>query len=210
MFRSAGVHSIAALRHFREALCNFGAEATSALDAIMVEIHRTQDWLEHDQLKYWQVEIRRRQEAVVNAKAELDRARIAATFGRSPDCTDQKKALLRARQRLEEAEEKLAATKRWGRIVETEVSDFQGPAQQFSNLLAGNLPQALAELDRLSAALEAYLSLPPAAARGERDVGQAFQPDAAAEHAGANPPAGAPGTAGSDGETLGLESPTYE
>jgi hypothetical protein len=67
--------------------------------------------------------------------------------------------LRRAQARLQEAEEKLLAVRRWGMVLEREVEDYQGPSQQLSNLLEADLTMAVAHLDQLITSLEAYLSL---------------------------------------------------
>jgi hypothetical protein len=51
--------------------------------------------------------------------------------------------------------------KRWSRILDKEVGEYQGPAQQLSNMLVANLSQAVAELGRMVTALDAYVALPP-------------------------------------------------
>ncbi|MEX0711108.1 MAG: hypothetical protein WD278_02085, partial [Pirellulales bacterium] len=157
----AGVYSIAALDDFRAALCSVAAEARQALVAVDLEAARMLEWIQEHQVKHWRSELRRRQEAVTNAKADLDRARISAMFGRPADCIDQKRALQRAKLRLEEAEEKIKAVKHWGRLIEQELAEFKGPFQQLDTTLSVALPLAAAELDRLIAALEAYAATPP-------------------------------------------------
>lgn len=155
----AGVHSIEALADFKAALAGFKAQANDALSEMELEIRRANDWLRHDQLNYWQSEVRHRQDEVAQAKADLDRSRISATFGRTPDCTDQKVALKKARLRLEDAERKVDAVRHWSRVVEKETAEYLGPAQQLANLLAGHLPQAIEELERMMVALESYVAL---------------------------------------------------
>lgn len=174
--RSASVRSIQALEDFKAVLCNFDQEARDALTAVELEIRRTVDWIGDDQYKYWQVEARRREETVLHAKADLDRCRIAATFGRPPDCTDQKKALQKAKARLVEAEEKIEAVKRWRRQLEQEVADFQGPSQQLSSMLAVDVPRAAAELQRMILALESYVAVSHGSASAPQTRGATAAP----------------------------------
>ncbi|MBI3462146.1 MAG: hypothetical protein HY000_03665 [Planctomycetes bacterium] len=156
---AAGVGSLDALKEFRAALCRFIKDAGDALLAVDLELRRAQEWLQLDRPRYWQAEIRRREEAVLHAKADLSRAKTTAMFGNTAGCTDQKVALRRAQARLEEAKEKLLTVRRWAMVLEREVEDFKGPSQQLSNLLEADLVAAVAQLDQSITALEAYLSL---------------------------------------------------
>ena len=131
------------------------------LGAVEVEIRRMLDWLTHDQLKYWQVEIRRREDAVGEARADLNRCLMSTASEGVPSCSDQKKALEKAKRRLTEAQEKLEKVKQWSRVVEQEVSEYRGPAQSLNNMLDGTLPMGMALLDRKIAMLEAYADMLP-------------------------------------------------
>lgn len=158
---SANVRSIHMLHEFRAVLVRFREDSSQALGAVEVEIRRMIDWLTHDQLKYWQAEIRRREDAVGEARADLNRCLMSSAADGVPSCSDQKKALEKAKKRLEEAQGKLEKVKQWSRIVEQEVSEYRGPAQSLNNLLDGDVPIALALLDRKIATLEAYADIMP-------------------------------------------------
>jgi hypothetical protein len=158
---SANVRSIQMLHEFRASLVTFREESGQALGAVEVEIRRMIDWLTHDQLKYWQVEMRRREDVVGEARADLNRCLMATASEGVPSCSDQKKALEKAKRRLTEAQEKLEKVKQWSRVVEQEVSEYRGPAQSLGNLLDGALPTGLALLDRKVAMLEAYAEMLP-------------------------------------------------
>ncbi len=155
----AGVGSLETLKDFRASLCRFIKEAGDALLSVDLELRRTQEWLQLDRGRYWQAEIGRREEAVLHAKADLSRAKTTAMFGNAAGCTDQKVALRRAQIRLEEAKEKLATVRRWAMVMDREIEDYKGPAQQVSNLLDAELVQAVSRLDQSITALEEYLSL---------------------------------------------------
>ncbi len=154
----AHVHSLSALAELRAALLTFEAEARDALCQVDLEIRRFLDWLGHDMVKNWQAEIRRREDLVAHAKADLERARLSAAFGDEPDCTDQKVALARAKRRLAEAEEYLRITRRWLPAAEKEATDYRGPTQQLVNFLDADIPAATSRLERMLAALEGYIA----------------------------------------------------
>ncbi len=158
MSQSARVASIEALVDFRAALCTFGEEAKETLAGVQLAIQRTQDWLE-GQAKLWQHETRRAEDAVAEAKTELARRKMMRVGDRAADTTEQEKALRRALARLEHAEEKLAATRRWLPALRREVDEYQGPARQLAGVLEGEQPRALALLLQKTDTLEAYIGL---------------------------------------------------
>jgi hypothetical protein len=159
MNQSADVASFEALKDFKAGLCQFGTDASDALCAIELQIHRTFDWLQ-DQLKFWQRTIRDMEEEVVQAKAELAQRKFPNALGRIPDCTVQEEALERAERRLAYAEEKVETVRRWSnRLLPYAVTEYQGPAKQLATFLESDLPHAVVLLDRKIASLEAYLAL---------------------------------------------------
>src|SRR5438105_13737992 len=78
MSESARVTSIDALRDWKEALCVFKQDAAEALCANEMEIRRFFDWLD-EQTKYWQNEVRRREDLVVQARNALVRKKMMVT-----------------------------------------------------------------------------------------------------------------------------------
>lgn len=156
---AADVRSIPMLRDFRAALANFGSEAKEASAVNDMTCRRGIEWFQNDLGKYWQSEIRKREEALTNARADYERCRMQSFGGRPPDCTDQKVAMRKAQIRLEEAQEKLKLQKKWSRVLDEEMQDYQGQSQQLSDMLSGEIPKAMAELDRMLSALEAYIGV---------------------------------------------------
>ena len=133
---SAHVQSLDALREFRLALIKFREEGSQAMAAIELEIQRAMDWLTHDRIKYWQHQIRLREDQVNEAKMALHRCKLRTNpDGTSPACDDEKKLLAKAKYLLEEAYEKLELTKKWIQVVTQEISEYRGPAQQMTQLI---------------------------------------------------------------------------
>jgi chromosome segregation ATPase len=158
MSSPARVTSVAALEDLRAALGTFGGEARDVLAAVALEIRRTLDWLD-EQLGLWKKEVRRSEDEVFQARQELARRKMMRIGGRPPDCTEQEKALLRARARLEHAEGQVEKTRQWLRDLPTAVTEYEGRARQLQNLIEGDLPRATALLGRKVEALEAYVAL---------------------------------------------------
>jgi hypothetical protein len=162
MSDSARVLSVDALKDFRTDLCLFSDRAKDGLSSIQMAIQHTFDWLD-DQGSYWQREVRRWEEAVNQARAELARRKMIRIGDRSPDCTEQEDILRAALHRLDEAEDKLARTRRWQPAFRRAVDEYLGPARQLGGFLEGEQPRALALLQQKIDALEAYaqLTAPP-------------------------------------------------
>ena len=91
MGQSARVTSIETVERFRNALCEFGKDVQDSLGAAEMQIHRTFDWLA-ERLKYWQHQIRVREEELVRAKIELTSRKFANRDGKGAGITDQEKA----------------------------------------------------------------------------------------------------------------------
>src|SRR4051812_7152130 len=130
---TAQVHGIEKLATFKDALARFGVEAQEALDTAAVAIRRTLDEL-HDRLKFWQAEVYRRQEDVNRARADLAHSR-ALHEGRHTGTTEQEITLLKAQQRLREAEAKVEAVRRWLRRLPDAIAEYQGVARHLAGML---------------------------------------------------------------------------
>lgn len=186
MSQSAQVQSIDAIKAFREALCTFGVDAQAALCSADAEIRRVVDWL-HAQLEAWQRAVRERQEEVTRAKQALIQRRWGHTEGKGPGTTEQEVALRKAQHRLQEAEAKVQAVRRWIQQLPQALIEYEGHARQLSGWLEADLRQGLAVLDRKLDALDAYVHLAPG-------PGAPPAPAAAAPAEGVAPAAAAPTT----------------
>jgi hypothetical protein len=158
MAAGAKVISIEIIRDFRAALASFAEDARMALSEAGADVQRTLWWVQHDQLAHWQREIKKRNDKVQQAKSDLYKAQLASRDER-PSCVIERKALAKAQAALDEATDKLAKVKRWALTLEKEMMLFRGQCQQLAHALDGDVPNALARLERMTDALQAYLSL---------------------------------------------------
>ena len=128
---------------------------------------------------------------------QLQQAQVSRRIaGHEPACVDEKRALDRAKRRLETAQQKVEAVKHWTHVIERAVDEFQQSRTQFATWLDTDVVQAVAVLARMTDALESYTSLgvpaalaatPPSeqaaakvpAAAGETPTGQTSTPAAA-------------------------------
>lgn len=183
MSRSAKVQSIDALDHLSLAVRAFAQEASAALDEVRMDLHRALQWVQYDQKDYWSQESRRAQEAVAEARINLERKRMFRYGDQEPSCQEEKKALEAAKRRVDRAREKMEAVKRWSRLLERESHECRGGIAPLGDWLQADAPRALAMLKRLSLALESYvdLVLPAQGAATEGAARSSDEGNAAAE-----------------------------
>ncbi len=203
MSSGANVGSIDAVRYFRAVMHTFAKEASEALSTFDTEVARTLDWLLDEMPQYWKNEIRRCEELVQECRIDLERCKnTPLPGGGTPSCIEQKKALEKAKVRLEYSHEKLDATRRWGQVAQREASEYTGRSNQLASVFDSELPQAILELDRALRALESYQALrapigevaPAGMSAGTPGTQSTVRPEpvvAAAGGESAAPPAGA-------------------
>jgi len=159
MSQAARVLSVQALRDFRVSMNKFIEEARNALSGVDMELRRTRDWLERDQLGYWQMQVKRRQEAVMNARSELHKRQIAAKGSDAISDTEQKEALREAQRKLRVAEEKVATVKRLVPVFHHALAEYKSCASPLNDHLSGGIERSLAVLEKMVRSLEEYLAL---------------------------------------------------
>lgn len=153
----AKVNDLAVLADFRVALADFAGQVRRALTDVQLEVRRGMEWITVDRPAHWRYEARRSGEALAHAKDELAHARTYKQIGDYiPACIDEKKAVEKAKKRLEHAEEKVEITRNWIVASRHAVDEFQGPVQQLMGMLDSDIPRAIMLLERMSAALEQY------------------------------------------------------
>jgi hypothetical protein len=173
----ARITDVAAITDFRAALAEFALAASQALTDIQLELRRGLDWIANDRGVHWQSEVRRSADLVARAKDELVHSRTYKKVGDyTPSCIEEKKAVEMAKRRLEHAEQKVQAVRHWTLAARRAVDEFQGPVQQLMGMIDGDVPRAIALLERMSAALEQYSTVAaPDAATWEQLAGESTQ-----------------------------------
>lgn len=161
MSRSANVTSVEVITEFRLALSAFVEEAREALEMAELSMRRVVDWLEHDQRSYWRSQLRRRQQAVEQARLALQQRQLSGTKDHRPDSIEQRKALQAARRHLAEAEEKIANVGHWSRATRRAVDEYRARVQTFVGLIDADPPPVLTALKRIGLALDSYLAVAP-------------------------------------------------
>jgi hypothetical protein len=171
----------------------------NALDSLDGELHRAADWVEHDRPSHWRSETHRAEDAVHDAKIELERClTFSVTGGERPSCREQKAALAAAKARLAYCCEKSEAVKHWQRSFRHESFEYDGRVGQLRRILESDVPRARAVLARILRRLEEYqIERPP----------DAFAPAAQPSPAAAAPQARASAPPPEDSTNSAAESP---
>jgi hypothetical protein len=132
-----------------------------------LEIRRFTNWLEREQVEYWKQQLKLAREELAEARNALFRKSIGAKPGETPRATEEKVAVQKAERRVEEAERKLRIIQKWCKELEREILLYEGRARQLGNFVESDAKSAIAQLERMLDALDAYLRVaPPVSAPG--------------------------------------------
>ena len=160
MADSANVQSIEAIREIRDALVRFMEDARNALNDTEFDLRRTVDWVTHDRRLFWVAEVRRRNQEIADARSALQRKELGRRPGSNPDTTVEEKALRLAKARFAEAEEKVETVRSWGPELLHSAQEYRSRANPLSDMITGDLQNAIAKLARMIESLENYLHVP--------------------------------------------------
>jgi hypothetical protein len=158
MADSAKVSSLDAIRDFKVALLSFAEDATVALSEATSDAQRSVWYITTDCKAHWQRELKKRNEKLNQAKAELFKKQMESNDTRTSAVVE-RKAVARWEAAVNQAEEKLRAIKRWATELERQFMMFKAGVQGISNIVAGDLPTAAARMQRMIVALEQYIQL---------------------------------------------------
>ncbi len=153
MATQAKITSVEAIELFRAALILFTSQARPALEEVSGEGVRTRLWLENDQRRFWENELRVRNRKLEQAQQELFNARLSQ-FQESTSL--QQMTVHRAHQAVRHAEDKLARLKRWDRELDNRSAPLLKEVEQLHGFLTAEMPKAVAYLAQVVRALDAY------------------------------------------------------
>ncbi len=153
----AQVRSTDAVEALSVALARFAERVQNALDALDAEMHRADDWIDHDRPNHWKKQIHDAEDGVHQAKLDLERCLLMTTVdGQRPACREQKAALATAKARLEYCREKADKVRHWQRSFRHEMFEYDGRIGQLRGLLDQQTPAARGVLARIVLRLEEY------------------------------------------------------
>ena len=152
----ANVQSIQAIRDFRAATVRFHDEAERALESLVVEMQRSIRWIQLDRPQYWKQQVRQCHQEVAEARGALMKCQMRRTGDFKPTCFEERKAFERAKRRRQIAQDMIDVVRRWGIKSQKEADEFKARTAQLSRCLEGDLPRAVALLERIVESLEKY------------------------------------------------------
>ncbi|MGO8767068.1 MAG: hypothetical protein ACLQSR_18285 [Limisphaerales bacterium] len=153
MSGQAQITSVEAIELFRAALIVFISRARPVLEESSGEVTRMHLWLENEQRRYWQDQLRARAKGLEQAKQELFTARMSA-FQETTALLQM--AVRRAERAVQEAEEKLKLLKRWDRELDNRSAPLLKEVEQLQGFLTADMPRAVASLAETVKILDAY------------------------------------------------------
>ena len=157
MGESARVASVAAVRGVIPAVVAFRESVQASLVTAEASSVRALDWVQKDRMAHWTREVRRRQELVTRAKGVLESKRPLDSDAPRTN-VEAELALRKAKRALAEAESKLEQTRRWARALGEAAEKYRGAVAPLAWFASAELPKAVASLEAMGSALEAYLA----------------------------------------------------
>ena len=161
MSDQVNISSIDALEAFRADLIQYIAKARTALEDMEGDVRRTQAWLDIDRTQHWAGQLKFWTKKLHQAEQELYSANLT-----SPQASNafQKMAVLKARRKVEEAEEKMRVVKKWRQTFETRSTPMLRQLDPMFHLVGQQLPKGVHSLGEAIKALQAYAEKSPVAA----------------------------------------------
>ena len=153
---SANVHSVDAIKDVRTALIKFQERAISAMGDLRQKVDRTVNWLELDRPNYWKDQERRAYDLVASTRVAYETCKLRTVAGRRSDCIEEKKALERAKMRMEYVREKQQAVRKWLVQAGREANEYRARTSTFQRTLEHDVPMMIAQLGRMIDAIESY------------------------------------------------------
>jgi len=145
---------------FRAAMLKFAQGVTQSLSNADSQIARTHSWLEGEQRSYWEGQIRKRQEAVLKARDAVRQKKLYKDFsGHTRTAIEEEKILAQCVAAVEEAQRKLEAIRKWLPRLEKAADLYRSGVSRLSRTVEGDVPRAVALLDRLAVSLEGYVQI---------------------------------------------------
>lgn len=167
----AQVRSVAAIERFRVSLVEFEKRVQGALETLASELQHESDWLSHACPAYWQQQEKHAEDAVHQAKLDLERCLIFPVAGERPTCREERAVLTATQDRLEYCREKRQLVRHWRGVLQHEQYEYRGRLGHLRRILETELPAARAKLQLIIRRIEGYtIERPPAALEESRVV----------------------------------------
>ena len=152
----AQITSFEAVEAFRSDLINYLSKARPALEEVSNEVLRAKQWLQNDQRRHWEGEMKVRSKKLERAQAEL----FSVSMSKFQEVSAAQQLIVhRCKQAVDEAQQKLAMLKKWDREIDNRAEPLVKQVDQFQTLVATEMPRAIAYLTEVIKTLEAYAEI---------------------------------------------------
>jgi len=149
----AQVTSVEAIESFRASLIVFLSKVRPTLEEVSDEVMRMQFWLQNDQRRHWEIELRKSGLKLEEAKREM----FNTSLSHLQEATAlQHMAVQRAQRAVRDAEEKLDTLKKWERGLEDRTAPMVKQLEEFQGFLTVEMGKAVTQLVQIVSTLEAY------------------------------------------------------
>jgi hypothetical protein len=149
----------------RRAVLRFGDTVDAGLSGVVAAMNRVRDRLRVEMLPYWKSQVMRRQEVYqearrrfLEAEDDLRRTRMQGGPGKGSS-DDERRTMIKAKAKMEEAEEKIAQVKKWLIRLDDEGDALAAQCTNHAISLREMVAAAADRLDRAADALEHYQSI---------------------------------------------------
>ncbi len=166
MPEKAQITSVEAIESFRAQLIVFLGQARPVLEEAGNEMSRTRLWLQNEQRMFWEIDLRRRERRLEEAKQELFNAKVSSLPTGTAALLQM--TMQRAQRAVHEAEAKLKLLKRWDTELDNRAAPLMKQIGQLHGFLAMDMTRAVAYLDQILRTLDAYRNV--GTSRGETSV----------------------------------------
>jgi hypothetical protein len=163
---NARISSVESVEAFRSKLIVFLEQVRPVLEEVGSEMSRTQGWLQNDQRRFWEMELRKRQRKLEEAKQELFNASLAQF--QAGNAAFSQMAVQRAQHAVREAEAKMGVLKKWDSELENRTAPAVKQIEQLHGFLATDMKRAVGYLDQMLKTLDAYRNV--SVSRSEKTV----------------------------------------
>jgi hypothetical protein len=152
----AQVTSVEAIESFRSALIIFLSKARPALEEMAGEVLRAKHWLQNDQRRLWEGEMKSRKKKLERAQAEL----FSVSMSKFQEVSSAQQLLMhKAKAACEDAEKKIALLRKWDKELDNRAEPLVKQVDQFQSFVSSELPRAIAYLGQVIKSLEAYAEI---------------------------------------------------
>jgi len=156
MPEQAQVTSIEAIESFRASLLLFISKVRPVLEEVSDEVLRLQFWLQNDQRRFWEGELRKRGLKLEEARREMFNTALSHL---QQATALQHMAVQRAQRAVRDAEGKLDTIKKWERAIEDRTAPLVKQVEEFHGFLIVEMGKAVAQLVQIVKTLDAYARL---------------------------------------------------